>query len=91
LDTPPVGLVSETLDLLTLVDFTLFVFRQNYSDKSFIDAVNGLKEQKGVKNIYAIFNGLDATKVSYGGYGYSYGYGYGYYDTDKKQKKRFRI
>lgn len=92
LDTPPVGLVSETLDLLTLVDFTLFVFRQNHSHKNFIDAVNGLKEQKGVKNLYAIFNGLDATKVSYGGYGYSYGYGYGYYSEDqKKRKKRFGI
>ncbi|NVK51331.1 MAG: polysaccharide biosynthesis tyrosine autokinase [Flavobacteriaceae bacterium] len=91
LDTPPVGLVSETLDLLTLVDFTLFVFRQNYSDKSFIDAVNGLKEQKGIRNIYAVFNGLDASKVSYGGYGYSYGYGYGYYDTDKKTKRSFKI
>lgn len=88
LDTPPVGLVSETLDLLTLVDFTLFVFRQNYSEKSFIDAVNGLKEQKGIKNIYAIFNGLDSSKVSYGGYGYSYGYGYGYYAEDKKKKNR---
>ncbi|RIW12239.1 polysaccharide biosynthesis tyrosine autokinase [Algoriphagus lacus] len=91
LDTPPVGLVSETLDLLTMVDFTLFVFRQNYSEKGFIDAVNGLKEQKGVKNIYAIFNGLDASKVSYGGYGYTYGYGYGYYDEENKKKKRFRI
>lgn len=91
LDTPPVGLVSETLDLLTMVDFTLFVFRQSYSEKGFIDAVNGLKEQKGVKNIYAIFNGLDASKVSYGGYGYTYGYGYGYYDEEVKKKKRFRI
>ncbi|OOG74606.1 tyrosine-protein kinase [Algoriphagus sp. A40] len=91
LDTPPVGLVSETLDLLTMVDFTLFVFRQNYSEKGFIDAVNGLKDQKGVKNIYAIFNGLDASKVSYGGYGYTYGYGYGYYDEEIKKKKRFRI
>ncbi|GAB2481060.1 MAG: polysaccharide biosynthesis tyrosine autokinase [Cytophagales bacterium] len=90
LDTPPVGLVSETLDLLTLVDFTLFVFRQNYSEKVFIDALNGLREQKGIKNLYAIFNGLDATKVSYGGYGYSYGYGYGYYDDEKSVKKRFK-
>lgn len=92
LDTPPVGLVSETLDLLSLVDFTLFVFRQNYSEKIFIDALNGLKEQKGVKNIYALFNGLDASKVSYGGYGYSYGYGYGYYDDEEKKKKnRFKL
>lgn len=76
LDTPPVGLVSETLDLLTLVDFTLFVFRQNYSDKSFIDALNRLKTQNKLKNMYAIFNGVDASKVAYGGYDYSYGYGY---------------
>ncbi len=87
LDTPPVGLVSETLDLLTLVDFTLFIFRQDFSEKSFIDAVNGLKVQKGLKNIYAIFNGLDSSKVSYGGYGYSYGYGYGYYTDDTKRSK----
>ncbi|WP_296705120.1 polysaccharide biosynthesis tyrosine autokinase [Algoriphagus sp.] len=91
LDTPPVGLVSETLDLLSLVDFTLFVFRQNYSEKIFIDAVNGLKEQKGVKNLYAIFNGLDASKISYGGYGYSYGYGYGYYEDANKKKRKFGL
>lgn len=91
LDTPPVGLVSETLDLLSLVDFTLFVFRQNYSEKVFIDAVNGLKEQKGVKNLYAIFNGLDASRISYGGYGYSYGYGYGYYEEAKKKKRKFGL
>lgn len=85
LDTPPVGLVSETLDLLTMVDCSLFVFRQNYSQRTFIDAVNGLKTNKGIKNIFGIFNGVeDSKKVAYG-YGYSYGYGYGYYDDDKKK------
>jgi capsular exopolysaccharide synthesis family protein len=86
LDTPPVGLVSETLDLLTLVDCSLFVFRQNYSQRTFIDAVNGLKTNKGIKNIFGIFNGVaDSKKVAYG-YGYSYGYGYGYYEDEKKSK-----
>mgnify|MGYP001209110198 CR=1 FL=1 len=85
LDTPPVGMVSETLDLLTLVDLTLFVFRHNYSEKVFIESLNLLKEQKGIKNIYAVFNGMDADKVSYGGYGYAYGYGYGYYEDEKKK------
>ncbi|MDX5337592.1 MAG: polysaccharide biosynthesis tyrosine autokinase [Cyclobacteriaceae bacterium] len=85
LDTPPVGLVSETLDLLTLVDCSLFVFRQNYSQRSFIDAVNGLRTNKGIKNIFALFNGVESNKVAYG-YGYSYGYGYGYYEEDKKKK-----
>jgi tyrosine-protein kinase Etk/Wzc len=85
LDTPPVGLVSETLDLLSLVDCSLFVFRQNYSQRAFIDAVNGLKTNKGIKNIFGIFNGVeDSKKVAYG-YGYSYGNGYGYYDDDKKK------
>jgi capsular exopolysaccharide synthesis family protein len=86
LDTPPVGLVSETLDLMTMVDCSLFVFRQNYSQRTFIDAVNGLKTKKGVKNIFGIFNGVaDSKKVAYG-YGYSYGYGYGYYEDDNKKK-----
>jgi tyrosine-protein kinase Etk/Wzc len=85
LDTPPVGLVSETLDLLSLVDCSLFVFRQNYSQRAFIDAVNGLKTNKGIKNIFGIFNGVeDSKKVAYG-YGYSYGNGYGYYDDDEKK------
>lgn len=86
LDTPPIGLVSETIDLLSFVDLTLFVFRQNYSQRSFIEALNSLKLGKGLKNVYAIFNGVDATKVNYG-YGYTYGYGYGYYDDDKKKSK----
>lgn len=84
LDTPPVGLVSETLDLLTHVDCSLFVFRQNYSQRAFIDAVNSLKFNKGIKNIFGIFNGVvDSKNVAYG-HGYTYGYGYGYYDDEKK-------
>ncbi|WP_332910221.1 CpsD/CapB family tyrosine-protein kinase [Algoriphagus boritolerans] len=84
LDTPPVGLVSETLDLMAIVDCSLFIFRQNYSQRSFVDAVNGLKTNKGLKNILAVFNGVESTNVTYG-YGYSYGYGYGYYDDEKKK------
>lgn len=88
LDTPPVGLVSETLDLLPYVDLTLFVFRQNYSYRTFVNALNGLKTGKNIKNLYAVFNGVESNKVTYG-YGYNYGYGYGYYDDDKKKSKLF--
>ncbi|MEB2777513.1 polysaccharide biosynthesis tyrosine autokinase [Algoriphagus sp. D3-2-R+10] len=84
LDTPPIGLVSETIDLLNFVDLTLFVFRQNYSHRTFIEALNSLKYGKGLKNVYALFNSVDTTKVNYG-YGYTYGYGYGYYDEEKKK------
>jgi len=84
LDTPPVGLVSETLDIMAMVDCSLFIFRQNYSHRAFVDAVNGLKTNRGLKNIFAIFNGVESTNVTYG-YGYSYGYGYGYYDEEKNK------
>lgn len=85
LDTPPVGLVSETLDLLSYVDLTIFVFRQDYSQRVFVQNLNDLKLSKGVKNIYAIFNCVDGSKKNYG-YGYTYGYGhsYGYYEDEKK-------
>ncbi|MEN2281242.1 polysaccharide biosynthesis tyrosine autokinase [Algoriphagus sp. SE2] len=86
LDTPPIGLVSETIELLNFVDLTLFVFRQDYSQRIFIDALNGLKTGKGIKNIYALFNGVEGKGVTYG-YGYNYGYGYGYYSDDKQVKK----
>lgn len=84
LDTPPIGLVSETIDLLSHVDFTLFVFRQDYSQRSFIEALNNLKLGKGLKNVFAVFNSVDSIKVNYG-YGYTYSYGYGYYDEEKKK------
>ncbi|SFT40140.1 capsular exopolysaccharide family [Algoriphagus locisalis] len=86
LDTPPIGLVSETIELLNFVDLTLFVFRQDYSQRNFVTALNGLKTGKGIKNIYALFNGVDGRAVTYG-YGYNYGYGYGYYSDDKVSKK----
>lgn len=54
LDTPPVGLVSETLDLIRLADISLFVVRYNYSDKQFIDHINSLKQQEILKDAYII-------------------------------------
>lgn len=81
LDTPPVGLVSETLDLLSMVDVNLFVFRQNYSMRVFVDSINQFKTSRNLKNIYAVFNGVDTRNVTYG---YGYSYGYGYYEEDSK-------
>lgn len=84
LDTPPVGLVSETLDLISIVDVNLFVFRQNYSMRVFVDSINQFKASRNLKNIYAVFNGVDSRSATYG---YGYSYGYGYYDDDTKKGK----
>ena len=93
LDTPPVGLVSETLDLIRLADISLFVVRYNYSEKQFIDHINNLKKQAILKEAYMVFNGVDKDAQHYGygtGYGCGYGYGYGYYAEDNKERNFFK-
>ncbi|GGZ14995.1 sugar transporter [Echinicola pacifica] len=76
-DTPPIGLTSETLSILKLAKVTLCVVRHNYSKLSFIEDINYLKEGKGFKNVYTVFNDVPSKDLNYGGYGY------GYYSDDK--------
>ncbi len=91
LDCPPVGLVSETLEIFKKADINLMVLRHNYSEKSACEYINSLPTQNGVQKLYVILNGL-STKANIGGYG-KYGYGtgygyssngYGYHEEDKK-------
>jgi capsular exopolysaccharide synthesis family protein len=79
LDTPPVGLVSETLELMHYVDLCLYAFRYKYSNMSMLTDLNNLHTKKGLDNIYAVFNDVENKKLSYGGYGY------GYYKEDHKK------
>lgn len=83
LDTPPVGLVSESLELIQEADLTLFIVRYNYSQKHFIEHINTLKKQEILKKAYLVFNGMDKAAGQYGGYGY----GYGYYEEDQRKRK----
>lgn len=84
LDTPPIGLASESLGLVHLADLTLFVIRFGYSSKSVIDNINDIKFNKGIKSIYTVFNDVPGKEMNYGGYGY------GYYQEDKKKGSFFR-
>ncbi|WP_114752580.1 GumC family protein [Pleomorphovibrio marinus] len=78
LDCPPVGLVSETLEIFKYSDVNLMVLRHEYSEKSACEYINSLSEQSGVKKLYAILNGMK-TKTKFSGYGkYGYGSGYGH-------------
>lgn len=80
LDTPPVGLISQSLEVTKYVDLIAFVFRYNFSEKSFIEELNGLKNKKGIQNVYAILNGIPEKELTYKGYDY------GYYETKKTKK-----
>lgn len=74
IDTPPVGIVSDSLELLKYVDATIYVVRQNYSQKGMLKLINEKYEKKEVKNISIVLNDFNIKSK----YGYEYGYGYGY-------------
>lgn len=77
LDTPPVGLVSDALELDQYCDVTLYIVRQNFSKKDMITLLNNRVQRGELKNTSIILNGFE-NKAKYGtGYGYGYGYGYG--------------
>ncbi|MDY0090023.1 MAG: polysaccharide biosynthesis tyrosine autokinase [Flavobacteriaceae bacterium] len=78
IDTPPVGLVSDAIELSPYADITLYVMRQNFTKKDMIPLLNNRVERGELKNTSIIFNGYE-NKAKYGtAYGYGYGYGYGY-------------
>ena len=78
LDTPPVGLVSDALELVNFADVILYIVRQNFTKKDMITLLNSRLKRGELNNVSIILNGFES-KAKYGyGYGYSYGYGYGY-------------
>jgi len=97
-DTPPMGLVSETIDLMRLFDINLYVVRQNYTVKDHLVMINDLFNNKQVKNVYGVFNGIINSGYHYEGYNYGYGntylysqnnkYMYNYYGDDLDSKKK---
>lgn len=77
LDTPPVGLVSDTLSIARVADMTLVVCRADYSPRSNFKLINELKQDDKMPKISLVLNGVDLKKRKYG---YYYGYGkYGRY------------
>lgn len=89
LDTAPVGIVSDTLQISRAADLTVYVCRADYTPKSNFALLNGLAEDKKVPNPCVILNGIDMSKRKYGYY-YGYGrygkygrYGYGKYGYGK--------
>ncbi len=89
LDTAPVGLVTDTLQIARYANVNCYVCRADYTPKSNIGLVNGLAEEEKLKNVAIILNGVDMSKKKYGYY-YGYGkygkygrYGYGRYGYGK--------
>ena len=76
-DTAPVGLVSDTLQIGRVCDVTVYMCRADYTPKSSFELINGLSADKKLPNMAIVINGIDMSKKKYG---YYYGYGrYGKY------------
>lgn len=77
LDTAPVGLVTDTLQVAKHADVTAFVCRADYTQKSAFTYINSLHDEHKLPNMSIIINGIDMSRKKYG---YYYGYGkYGKY------------
>ncbi|MBX7053111.1 MAG: polysaccharide biosynthesis tyrosine autokinase [Flavobacteriales bacterium] len=93
LDTPPVGLVTDAVSLLSMADYPIYIFRSDYSKKIFIQVADKLINESHIK-VSAILNGVDMDRNRYSykySYGYGYGYGYGaggYYDEQSGKKSK---
>ena len=93
LDTPPIGLVSDTLSIGRVADMCLFVCRADYSPRANFNLINGLNAENKLPKINLVLNAIDMKKKKYGYYYGSgkygrygkygkygkYGYGYGRY------------
>jgi len=81
IDTPPAGLVTDSVITMKFSDINLYVVRHNYTKRSMLNIINNLHETKQVENINIIINDFIVSSSSYGyGYGYGNGNGYGYYE-----------
>lgn len=89
IDTPPIGLVSDAMELFKYADYNILIVRQKVTHKEALAMVNELYLDGKLKNFTVLFNDLELIrrrKSVYGGYVYGMGYGgygYGYYEEDK--------
>lgn len=87
LDTAPVGLVSDAIELSKFADLTFYIMRQNYTKKEMIALLNNRISRGELCNVSIIFNGFE-NKAKYGT-AHDYAFGYGNYTnsyavTDKR-------
>jgi capsular exopolysaccharide synthesis family protein len=80
IDNPPVGIVSDGIEILKLVDVPIFVVRANYSKRIFAHNISSYLVEEKLPRIYTVLNGFYTKKKDYG---YSYGYGNYYHEESK--------
>lgn len=77
IDSAPVGLITDTLQIGRVANATVLLCRADYTPKEAFGYINDLAKEKKLPNMCVVINGIDMSKKKYG---YYYGYGrYGKY------------
>ena len=87
-DTPPIGILADALELMKTSDVNIFVVRQNYTQKRHIIDANYVYQNMQIKNMAILFNDVDMSKKQYGNYGKYYN---NYYTKPTKASKMGKI
>lgn len=74
LDTAPIGLVTDTLQIGKYADVSVIVCRADYTAKSSFEVINDIEKTGKLRNMCILLNGIDMSKKKF-----SYYYGYGKY------------
>jgi capsular exopolysaccharide synthesis family protein len=82
-DTAPVGMVTDAIQIGKFADLTIYVVRANYLDKRMLHIPEKIHRENKLPNMAILINDSDHSK---GAYGYGYGYGYG----NKKEKPWYK-
>ncbi|MDN5214195.1 polysaccharide biosynthesis tyrosine autokinase [Fulvivirgaceae bacterium BMA12] len=78
LDTPPIGIISDGLELMDKSDVNIYVVRENYTLKKQILEANEIYKNRKIKNLTMILNDVKLKEINYG---------YGYLSNGKSNKK----
>ena len=78
IDTPPMGIVADALNLTKLADINVFVVRKNHTAKQVFQFFNEVTKRKAVENATILLNDFQVFG-KYGSYGYANSDESGYY------------
>jgi capsular exopolysaccharide synthesis family protein len=74
IDSAPIGLVSDSIQLMKLADTNIVIFREDFAEHSFITSLHNLIEKNNLSNVGLVLN---QSKRKNNKHTYGYGYGYG--------------
>ena len=81
IDSPPVGLVADSFELMKYTDANIYVVRHEYTEKYMLKMITEKYAKHEIQHLGLVYNDYQVKQ------GYGYGYGYGYFDEDANYKE----